>query len=44
MKKCEICGMEEQRGNDQTSIPAKILHICENCQNDRKLDMYDGIV
>ncbi|MDN4074506.1 hypothetical protein [Fictibacillus terranigra] len=38
MKKCEICGVEESQNNDQTDSSPKILHVCEDCQKERKLD------
>ncbi|SDN06986.1 hypothetical protein SAMN04488137_3354 [Fictibacillus solisalsi] len=38
MKKCEICGVEEQLEKSEMEDSPKILHLCENCQNDRRLE------
>ena len=37
MKQCEVCGTIE--GIEENEIEVKqshLLHVCENCQNDRK--------
>jgi ribosome-binding protein aMBF1 (putative translation factor) len=42
MKRCEVCGSVE--GNEETEIDMKhtqFLHVCENCQNDRKHNSFD---
>lgn len=37
MRVCEICGMKEDvEKNDSEKIEAVILHICENCREERK--------
>lgn len=36
---CEVCGLEEEIENgDEQVIQSAILHICENCRNDRKIN------
>jgi hypothetical protein len=37
MKVCEICGsINEATELDNEENPSKILHICENCREERK--------
>ena len=42
MKRCEVCGSVE--GKEETEMDMKqsqFLHVCGNCQNDRKHDSLD---
>jgi ribosome-binding protein aMBF1 (putative translation factor) len=36
MRVCEICGQEEEMENGSENNQRRILHVCENCQNDRR--------
>lgn len=36
MRVCEICGSEENKTNgEQEQLDEVILHLCENCRQDR---------
>lgn len=40
---CEVCGLEEEMENDEDQVmQTAILHICENCRNDRKIHPFEG--
>ena len=42
MKRCEVCGsVEEIEENGMVMKQTQFLHVCENCQNDRKHDSFD---
>ncbi|HYK71962.1 MAG TPA: hypothetical protein VEV44_02360 [Pseudoneobacillus sp.] len=37
MKVCEVCGLEEEMEAVESEVSqTRLLHLCENCQNDRK--------
>ncbi|WP_442599789.1 hypothetical protein [Neobacillus sp. D3-1R] len=37
MKVCEVCGLEEEiEVGEEEGMQTRMLHLCENCQNDRK--------
>ncbi|WP_180954810.1 hypothetical protein [Bacillus sp. V3-13] len=39
MKTCEVCGLTEKEEHDETAkVEGTLLHVCQDCQNDRKLD------
>lgn len=38
MRKCEICGNEEEMENTEELVGVSHLHLCETCQGDRKID------
>ncbi|MFD4930346.1 hypothetical protein ACFWMS_15690 [Peribacillus butanolivorans] len=42
MRVCELCGLEEEleNVNKDESVPTRMLHLCENCRNDRKFDNF----
>ncbi|WP_199880659.1 hypothetical protein [Bacillus massiliglaciei] len=42
MKICELCGMEEETENNgkTEAVQTRMLHLCENCRNDRKFEMF----
>jgi ribosome-binding protein aMBF1 (putative translation factor) len=42
MKRCEVCGsVEEMEEIEMGMKQTQFLHVCENCQNDRKHDSFD---
>ena len=42
MKRCEVCGsVEEMEEIGMEMKQTQFLHVCENCQNDRKHDSFD---
>lgn len=42
MRVCEVCGCEEKIENKENElIQTGLLHICESCQNDRKVYSFD---
>jgi len=44
MKVCEVCGeIEEMEDKEMEVKQTNLLHVCEKCQNDRKLYSFDPI-
>ncbi|MBM7692085.1 ribosome-binding protein aMBF1 (putative translation factor) [Peribacillus deserti] len=42
MRICELCGSEQEMEIEDTeSERTRILHVCENCQNDRSVNYFD---
>ena len=43
MKRCEVCGSVEANAKiiGMEMKQTQFLHVCENCQNDRKHDSFD---
>ena len=42
MKRCEVCGSVEEIEKSEIEVKqTQSLHVCENCQNDRKLYSFD---
>ncbi|WP_409292526.1 hypothetical protein [Peribacillus sp. SCS-37] len=42
MKICELCGSEQEMEQEELEeTKARILHVCENCQNDRSINYFD---
>ena len=42
MKRCEVCGsVKEMEEIGMEMKQTQFLHVCENCQNDRKHDSFD---
>ncbi|HZG70959.1 MAG TPA: hypothetical protein VEY51_05405 [Chondromyces sp.] len=42
MRVCEVCGMEEEmEEQEHRSTPRRIIHVCENCQHDRRFHSYN---
>jgi hypothetical protein len=39
MKKCEVCGKEEEMENAEKQFGFSQLHICDTCQDDRKFSL-----
>lgn len=40
MKICEVCGHEEENEiDDLIAMQTPIIHVCENCQRDRRHDL-----
>ncbi|MDQ0220628.1 hypothetical protein [Peribacillus cavernae] len=44
MRKCEICGIEEEGRGTDDAVGVSHLHLCESCQNDRKLHLLVDIL
>lgn len=43
MKICEVCGLEEEMENSEDALmQTSLLHICENCRNDRKISVSES--
>lgn len=43
MKICEVCGIEEEMENSEGSVlQSSMLHVCENCRNDRRMISIDA--
>ncbi|CAH0344108.1 hypothetical protein [Bacillus sp. CECT 9360] len=38
MRKCEVCGREEDMNGTEELVGISHLHICETCQTDRYLE------
>lgn len=38
MKKCEVCGNEEEMETKEELVGISHLHICESCRSDRFLE------
>jgi ribosome-binding protein aMBF1 (putative translation factor) len=42
MKLCEVCGTVEEMEKSEIEVKQfQLLHVCESCQNDRKLHSFD---
>ncbi|MGG5254149.1 hypothetical protein ACQYAD_11700 [Neobacillus sp. SM06] len=45
MKICEVCGAKEEvEANEEESFSSVILHVCENCREDRKLSHFEDFI
>lgn len=43
VKVCEVCGIvEESEQLDNEVEQTRILHLCENCQNDRRFNPFEN--
>jgi len=38
LKICEVCGKEEGLNEESVKNGTHLIHICENCQSDRRYD------
>ncbi|WP_251550737.1 hypothetical protein [Neobacillus muris] len=43
MRICEVCGQEEEVENPEMIVmKSALIHVCENCRNDRQIQMIDA--
>ncbi|MDP4162626.1 MAG: hypothetical protein Q8898_05925 [Bacillota bacterium] len=42
MKVCEVCGSVEETEQGKNEVEHRILHLCENCQNDRRYNPFES--
>ncbi len=44
MKVCEVCGSIDRMVQEENELSSskRVLHVCENCRNDRKFPSFDS--